>query len=372
MTFQVMHMPARTLAWWRDERDDIELDPIYQRKGHVWSPSQQQYLIDSILNGFDIPKLYVADFTFLNSELNANRKKYAVIDGKQRLIAIYDFFNDKITLPKGFVYREDPDLNLGGYSFSDLQKNYPRISRKFENSNLTVMSVITDDESQINELFVRLNSSKPLTGAEVRNAMGGRLPALINELVGHPFFTGRIKFGTIRSQDKNTAAKLLLLEHRGSIVDTKKRQLDALASEGNDADAADSVSVEITDALVEVMEDTEGGNLEGSSKRVLKILDKLNGVFISGDPLLRQSAQVVMIYWLARNLDDSQFDKLRPFLLKFEADREAAKKKTDPLDPDQAELADYELMARTSNDAYSIKRRDQILQARFRKFMAGL
>jgi len=32
--------------------------------------------------------------------------------------------------------------------------------------------------------------------------------------------------------------------------------------------------------------------------------------------------------------------------------------------------AEYELMARTSNDAYSIRKRDQILRARFKEFIA--
>jgi len=40
-------------------------------------------------------------------------------------------------------------------------------------------------------------------------------------------------------------------------------------------------------------------------------------------------------------------------------------------DAEQAELADFALMARTSNDAYSIRRRDQILQDRFRRFLAS-
>src|SRR5882672_4433010 len=100
-------MPPRTLSWWRDEKDDIDLEPVYQRKGHIWSDIQKQYLIDSILNGFDVPKIYVADFTFLNSNLNQSKKKYAVIDGKQRLLAIYGFFDGQLTLARDFEYLDD-------------------------------------------------------------------------------------------------------------------------------------------------------------------------------------------------------------------------------------------------------------------------
>src|SRR5438046_729720 len=82
---------------------------------------------------------------------------------------------------------------------------------QFDNCNLSVMSVITDDEAKINALFVRLNRSKPLTGAEIRNAMTGKVPGLARKLAGHPFFQKNIRFKIGRGQDRNLAAKLLLL-----------------------------------------------------------------------------------------------------------------------------------------------------------------
>src|SRR5437868_6538776 len=123
MSFTVIPMPARTLSWWRDERDDVDLSPVYQRKGKIWSDRDKQYLIDSLINGFDVPKIYVADFTILNSELNQSRKKYAVIDGKQRLLAIFGFFDGEYALAKDFEYMEDPNLGLAGLSYQDLVSN---------------------------------------------------------------------------------------------------------------------------------------------------------------------------------------------------------------------------------------------------------
>ena len=367
MNFQVLPMPARTLAWWRDEKEEIDFDPVYQRKGHVWSERQKQYLIDSLINNFDVPKLYLADFTFLNNPLNKSNKKYAVIDGKQRLLAIFDFFEDQLKLPKGFVFGDDPALQLGGMTYSDLQVKYPKISRRFDNASLTVMSVITADETKINELFVRLNSSKPLSGAEVRNAMLGTLPGIIRDISGHEFFTSRIKFGTARSQDRNLAAKLLLLEHRGTIVDTKKSQIDALLFELEDAvtdidrGAQEADIAQVQDALVEASEDAANTDIDRAATRVATVLDKLASVFRKADPLLRQQAQIVVIYWLARDLLEAELPKLRPFLMHFDEQRMAQHVGA----IEDAELADYELMARTSNDAYSIRFRDQVLRARF-------
>src|SRR5581483_241714 len=119
----------------------------------LWSRRDKSYLIDSILNEYDIPKMYIADFTYGPSDLNPHNKQYAVIDGKQRFEAINDFFDGKITLNRDFQYEDDPSFRLGGLGYQDLRANYPEVSARFENFNLTVMTVITDEEGKINELF---------------------------------------------------------------------------------------------------------------------------------------------------------------------------------------------------------------------------
>jgi len=52
---------ARTLLEWYRDRDKIDLDPSYQRRGDLWPLWNKQLLINSILNRYDIPKIYVAD-----------------------------------------------------------------------------------------------------------------------------------------------------------------------------------------------------------------------------------------------------------------------------------------------------------------------
>ena len=368
MTFTVNPMPPRTLSWWRDERDDVDLEPVYQRKGKIWSDHDKQYLIDSIINGFDVPKIYVADFTILNSVLNPSKKKYAVIDGKQRLLAILGFFDGEFQLANDFEYLEDPSLPLAGLAYQDLVKNYPRIARRFDNMSLTVMSVITDDESKINELFVRLNTSKPLTGSELRNAMTGAVPEIIRDLVTHEFFTDRVRFATNRSQDKNTAAKLLLIEHRGALIDTKKAQLDALVVESNDVEEVpdDFEEQAAENQIIATVEETENPDITRSQARVRTVLDKMAVIFIQKDPVLAQQAQIVVLYWLIRELEASLLTEVRPFLTDFEAARRANKGAAST-DKD-VELNEFELMARTSNDAFSIRRRYQILRRRFEYF----
>ena len=396
MAFRVIQMPTQTLTTWWEDRLDIDLEPVYQRKGQIWPVKMKQDLVDTVLNDFDIPKLYIADFTLLNSPLNQSGKKYAVIDGKQRLMALFGFFDGLFALPKTFTYYDDPALELGGLAYKDLLGNYPRVARRFDNYPLTVVSVVTDDEAKINELFLRLNASKPLTGAEIRNAMLGEIPKVIRDLVEHSFWS-RIKFNTLRGQDKNTAAKLLLIEHTGTFVDTKKTQLDDLVRAANEsaevaaraAGGADSIADDeaiersteealpesadeaerlITVDLVDKVEETEDSDVRRSAERVKAVLDKMANIFIDKDPLLVQQAQIPVIYWLVREIEPSRLPKVRPFLQKFDQDRQANKKREiDDPDRDLA-LINFELLARSSNDQGSIRGRYGILRRRFDLF----
>src|SRR5712671_5595158 len=105
--FHVTQFEAKTLSWWKTRRTKIDMDPPYQRRGRHWSETDKAYLIDSILNRYDISKLYVADFTWGESALNRLKLPYAIIDGKQRFEAIFDFFDGNFVLNKDFTYLDN-------------------------------------------------------------------------------------------------------------------------------------------------------------------------------------------------------------------------------------------------------------------------
>jgi hypothetical protein len=89
-----------------------------------------------------------------------------------------------LTLDNEFIYQPDPKLKLAGLGYSDLCKLYPDVANVFNNWPLSVVHVVTDEQEKIDELFVRLNRSKPLTGAEIRNAMAGPVSEFYAENVG--------------------------------------------------------------------------------------------------------------------------------------------------------------------------------------------
>jgi uncharacterized protein with ParB-like and HNH nuclease domain len=65
------------LEW--QNNDQLELSPRYQRKA-VWSEGAKSYLLDTIIQGKPIPKV------FIRQKLNPRTKKSVreVVDGQQR------------------------------------------------------------------------------------------------------------------------------------------------------------------------------------------------------------------------------------------------------------------------------------------------
>ena len=73
----------------------IDPRPTYQRSS-VWSRNKQQLLMDSILRRYDIPKLYLR-------AVDKPPYKYEVVDGQQRLRAIWEFCQDAFLFPQNVI-----------------------------------------------------------------------------------------------------------------------------------------------------------------------------------------------------------------------------------------------------------------------------
>lgn len=159
------------------EQGNIELNPGFQRR-NAWNDSKRSKLIESILIGYPVPEIVLA-------EDRNRRKSFIVIDGKQRLLTIAGFVNNAI-----FKYWDAKtpcikgDSRFSGYSYSDIQSE-PEIKRVFENSSLrcTVVSNYSS-ENELYDIFYRLNAaSTPLATQELRQALyrGGFSNYLIKE-----------------------------------------------------------------------------------------------------------------------------------------------------------------------------------------------
>ncbi|KUP91814.1 DUF262 domain-containing protein [Tritonibacter horizontis] len=346
--FKISPHSPKTLIWWYGRKDEIDFDPPYQRRGRLWSDRDKAYLIDSIINGFDVPKLYLADFQYGQSELNKAKLPYAIIDGKQRLEAVFDFFENNLVLNEDFKFRKDLTLKLGGLSLKDLRRSHPRVASEFENESLDIMSVVAEEEAVINDIFVRLNKSKPLTGAEVRNAVDGPVADLIRVLTSHEFFVENIRFSVKRAADLNAAAKLLLFEYQQMPTATKKSDLDAFAKQ-----------------------DIDREKLELAGRRALDTLSSMSQVFIPHDPLLSSAGIIPVFYWFIRNIGMNELASIRPFLIYFEEERKKNRdnQKVAGAEALQRNLARFDTLNRSTNDLQSHIGRVQIMEDSYKDWL---
>jgi len=158
--------------WKTDKR--IELRPDFQRK-EVWSRRAQIMLIDTILKNIPMPKLYI------QAVIRENVTYRSVIDGQQRLTAIFAFIKGDFKLSKPYIGEFD-DKN-----FADLPKQE---QEKFLAYQLDTNEVVNATEEEIRELYSRVNKYiVPLNQQELRRAdFPGDFLNLCEELALLPYF----------------------------------------------------------------------------------------------------------------------------------------------------------------------------------------
>ncbi len=346
---------AKALAW----RSAIEENPPYQRESSLWSLDKQQLFVDSLLNGYDVPKIYLHDLRGKHPT-----KVYTIVDGKQRLTTIWRFLGDEFPLAPDFriVEANLPDLPpttpppLAGMRFSEFHPAWQQVLRLTYISVVLIQNATEDD---IEDLFSRLNNGEPLNAAEKRNAMGGDMAQLIRELAHRPFFADRLRFSNARYQHLDLAARMLLIEAAdargadGQIPDLKGKALDEFVRANRR------------------MTKPERTELAG---RVDARLGRLEAIFGHADHLLGAQSYVPLYYLFVRELDRSGAvidpDALRTFLEEFQRIRKAELDK--PEESQDAALVEFShLMQHGTNERRSLERRLAILGAVFERSRPG-
>jgi len=187
------------------DKDLFEVDRTYQRE-EVWSRDMAQYLIDTILRRYDIGKIYV----------QVREGKYFIIDGQQRLKAIWDFADNKFPLSDKYSPPE-----LAGKFYKDLPE---RIREGFRSFSVTLVKVRGFSDEEVRDLFRRINSGIPLNVAERLNAYPGNIVLTVRKLSEHPFFEKITYLKPTRYRYLHVSAQLLMLEKNG-ITDISPKAL---------------------------------------------------------------------------------------------------------------------------------------------------
>lgn len=285
MTFIETHeLKNSTIMWIYSERDEIDVSPHYQRMGGIWTLEKRRLLIDSIINDYDLPKIYFHEFSRERAKESGCR--YSIIDGRQRLETIWQFMDDKLSLSDDMSVYRDPEAKLGGLRYTDLAKDYPKLRIQFDSFVLPIITVRTegDDVELIEDMFSRLNEAVPLNAAEKRNAIGGDFVEAVRRISTHELFDEHVRFPNTRYQHREIAARMLLaeyyLENHDRLIDTKKVWLDKMA---NDFKVGRSSEIKAIEA------------------RVLMVLSAMSNVFHARDELLQAQGAMVVYFLLFRN-----------------------------------------------------------------------
>ena len=148
----------------------INLSPSFQRR-NAWLDNRQSRLIESILIGFPIPQLVLAE----NHDAPGT---YFVLDGKQRLLSLRQFFADPAEpRDEGFEPLRLEQLEvfrgLRGQTLADLEAGSPQLVATLENFTIrTVVLSHWNSEDMLLSLFLRLNTgSLTLSPQELRQAL---------------------------------------------------------------------------------------------------------------------------------------------------------------------------------------------------------
>lgn len=130
------------------------LDPDFQRR-FVWTQSHQEEFLDTILNGYPFPEIYVSKGEV---DVAAMRTVRHVIDGQQRLTTIKNYIDGKFDKPLLMV------------------KSYQDLSEDQKGDFLSYEIVVRDlgriDDVTVREIFRRINLTKfKLDNVEIHNAV---------------------------------------------------------------------------------------------------------------------------------------------------------------------------------------------------------
>lgn len=182
--------PVWTIYDFNERKDKIVLDPEYQRS-NVWKPKKQLLLIDSILRGWEIGQILL-NATSQEREGGGFEPLYEVIDGQQRLRAIYKFLDGKLAFhqfTKGTnnvgvyrILREDYDLRGKKWTADDFPQ---KVKTKFYTHNITVKVYLNKKEPEVAKIFARVQEGLPLSSSEKLNAILGYIRNGIRDLSKH-------------------------------------------------------------------------------------------------------------------------------------------------------------------------------------------
>lgn len=137
--FELGRLTIVDLYDWNN-REILKYDTYFQRQA-AWKEKDRIFLIDSIINGYPLPSIFICDASI---DYDSLKKQYNVLDGRQRLESIFKFLKNEFKYNNKFfneMSNEEKDRILS-YSIPIVQ-----------------IYIDPTDVNRIKEIFKRLNTN---------------------------------------------------------------------------------------------------------------------------------------------------------------------------------------------------------------------
>ena len=270
------------------------VDDTYQRRS-VWSEKDKVRLIETILLQLVIPELF---FWKADTDPETGVSTTHIVDGQQRIKAIYSFINNEFKLKPQYLLDIGIRSEYSNKFFKDLDAETKKVFWNYQLMIIEIDSKATRDD--IITMFNRLNlTDYSLNDQEKRNSVSGEFAALARELSNNPLWDEKRLFtgpDVKRMKDVEFCASIVLLYRKGIIDQTEQSALNQ---------AYEELQIGYKDA-------------ERDKEAVCTAIETISLFFVSDSvtKFLRRKAQLytlfsVVFYMQRENIEIEQYQKDR-------------------------------------------------------------
>lgn len=200
------------------------VDDTYQRRS-VWSEKDKVRLIETILLQLVIPELF---FWKADTDPETGISTTHIVDGQQRIKAIYSFINNEFKLKPQYLLDDGSKEKYANKYFKDLDTETRKTFWNYQLMIIEIDSAATRDD--IITMFNRLNlTDYNLNDQEKRNSVSGEFAALAREISDNPLWDEKRLFtgpDVKRMKDVEFCASIILLHRKGIIDQTDQSALN--------------------------------------------------------------------------------------------------------------------------------------------------
>lgn len=275
-----------TIEYIYTKRNQINF-PDFQREAHLWQEKDNSLLIDSILRDIDIPKLYFYE---------SGKNEYEVIDGQQRLWAIWGFLDNE--------FKCEIPARKEKQNFMQLSN---ALKQKILSYKLQITIIDEVNEDYLRTLFLRLQLGTLLvTGEKLHASTGMMRDFVFNTMLRHQFIK-KIQIPERRFAKQTLCAQICINSFDKSKIskfartryeDLKYFFSSYVAPEGNDLDF-----------------------FNNKCNSIISNLDLLNKYFKDKSSKLKIRSFILSVYLFVEELvskkEDINLGEIMPLLVEF-------------------------------------------------------